>query len=402
MNPPRLSPAIVLGLLSAIGPLAIDMYLPALPAIAWLLGAGEGAVQMSLSAFLCAVALSQLAYGPASDRFGRRRPLAIGLLLFTAGSIGCAIAESAQALVAYRFLQGLGAGAAMTIPRAVVRDLHTGPEAARLMSLLMLVFGVSPLLAPLAGSLVAESAGWRGIFWFQVAAGVGGLALLALLLPETRVRPVAADATWRGAGVAYGQLLRDRHFLGITLVGAFGMASFFVYLANSPFVLIGHYGLTPRQYSLVHAVNALSFFGVAQLTAPLSRRLGLARTVQLGATAFTLTLCGLLVLATAGADHLGLMAAFLFVAFGCLGLVIPGTAVLALEAHGPIAGTASALMATLQLATAALVMGVTGMLIDGTAFPMISGITFCAMVSLAFARLALGVERQAQAAAMGG
>ena len=140
------------------------------------------------------------------------------------------------------------------------------------------------------------------------------------------------------------------------------MAAFFVYLANSAFVLIGHYGLTPRQYSLVYSVNALSFFGVAQLTGPLSRLVGLARTVRLAATGFTVMLGALLVLATAGVDHLAVMGAFLFVAFGCLGLMIPGTAVLALEAHGPIAGTASALMATVQLAIGALVMGVTGLL----------------------------------------
>ncbi|CAN7607820.1 multidrug effflux MFS transporter [Rhizobacter sp. LjRoot28] len=403
MNASRLLPVLVLGLLSAIGPLAVDMYLPALPSIAQLLGADDGAVQMSLTAFLAAVAVSQLAYGPASDRFGRRLPLAAGLLLFVAGSVGCAMAREADVLVASRFLQGLGAGAAMTIPRAVVRDLHTGAEAARLMSLLMLVFGISPLLGPLAGSLVAEAAGWRAIFWFQVGTGVAGLLLLALLLPETRSgRSAQADAGWRGARAAYGRLLRDRHFLGVSLVGAFGMAAFFVYLANSAFVLIGHYGLTPRQYSLVYSVNALSFFGVAQLTGPLSRLVGLARTVRLAATGFTVMLGALLVLATAGVDHLGVMGAFLFVAFGFLGLVIPGTAVLALEAHGPIAGTASALMATVQLAIGALVMGVTGLLLDGTAFPMISGITFCAMVSLAFARLSLGPRRLSLASATGG
>ena len=390
MISPFLRLALVLGLLSAIGPFAIDMYLPALPAIGNTLVADVGAVQMSLTAFFAAVSVSQLVYGPASDLFGRKKPLYFGMAVFTLASIGCALAPNIGTLVAFRFVQGLGAGAAMTVPRAVVRDVHTGNDAARLMSLLMLVFSVSPILAPLAGSFVVEAAGWRGIFWFVTGAGIAGLALLVFVLQETRPPAERAGSTWRGSLSAYGQLMRDRHFLGLTFIGAFGLASFFVYLANSSFVMINHYGLSPREYSFAFSINAVSFIGVSQLTGWFAKRFGLRRTVRGAVLGFTVTMALLLVLFTAGVDRFDVLAGLLFVGFGFLGLVIPATSVLALEDHGDIAGVASALMGTLQLVTGAIVMGFTGLFLDGTAFPMVAGITFCAMVAMAFTQMTLG------------
>ncbi|KQV95181.1 multidrug effflux MFS transporter [Rhizobacter sp. Root1221] len=389
MISPFLRLALVLGLLSAIGPFAIDMYLPALPAIGNSLGADVGAVQLSLTAFFAAVSVSQLAYGPASDLFGRKAPLLFGLVLFTLASVGCALAPNIHTLVVFRFVQGLGAGAAMTIPRAVVRDVHTGNDAARLMSLLMLVFSVSPILAPLVGSLVVDAAGWRGIFWLVTGAGVAGLALLVFVLDETRPAADRAASTWRGSVSAYGRLMRDRHFLGLTFIGAFGMASFFVFLANSSFVMINHYGLSPRQYSVAFSINAVSFIGASQLTGWFAQRFGLHRTVRGAVVGFTATMVLLLVVFTAGVDRLDVLAALLFAGFGFLGLVIPATSVLALEDHGEIAGVASALMGTLQLVTGAIVMGFTGLFLDGTAFPMVAGITFCAMVAMGFTQLTL-------------
>jgi DHA1 family bicyclomycin/chloramphenicol resistance-like MFS transporter len=256
--------ALVLGLLSAIGPFAIDMYLPALPSIGQSLGASVHAVQASLMAFFISLGIGQIVYGPVSDMVGRKPPLYFGLLLFAVGSVGCALAPNIETLIALRFVQGLGACAGMVVPRAVVRDLHTGTDAARLMSLLMLVFSVSPILAPLAGSILIEALGWRSVFWaVTVLAGLG-LLLLATSLTETRSPGQRVDSSFRGAVQAYGQLLRDRHFMGLVFIGAFGMASFFAYLANSSFVLIDHYGLTPRQYSIAFAVNAASFIGVSQ------------------------------------------------------------------------------------------------------------------------------------------
>ena len=276
--------ALILGLLSAIGPFAIDMYLPALPEIGASLGADVGAVQWSLTAFFVAIGVGQLFYGPVSDMVGRKAPLYVGLTLFTLASAGCALASDIHTLVALRFVQGLGAAAGMAIPRAVVRDLHTGTEAARLMSLLMLVFSISPLLAPLVGSGVIAAAGWRAVFWVVAVAAVAGLVLVFHGLQETRAAADRRESSLASALSGYWLLLRDRHYLGLVFIGGCSIAGFFVYLASSPFVLINHYGLTPVQYSLAFSVNAAAFFAAAQFTAYLGRRFGLVPTVKVAVT----------------------------------------------------------------------------------------------------------------------
>ena len=385
-----LKTALVLGLLSAIGPFAVDMYLPALPSIGQSLGASMSAVQASLMVFFISLGVGQLIYGPLSDMLGRKVPLYFGLVLFAAGSVGCAMAPDIQTLVVLRFVQGLGASAGMVIPRAVVRDLHTGHDAARLMSLLMLVFSVSPILAPLAGSLLIESLGWRSVFWAVTVAAALGLVLLATSLRETRPAADRANSTLRSALQGYGVLLRDRHFLGLVLIGAFSLSSFFAYLANSSFVLIDHYGLSPRQYSIAFGVNAAAFIGTSQFTGKLTGRFGLPPVVKAAATGHAAVMVSLLAVNLLGFDQLPLMLALLFVGFGFLGLVIPTTAVLALDNHGRIAGTASALMGTLQFVVGAVVMATVGLFVDGTARPMVAGIAACAVIAFAMAQVTLG------------
>ena len=385
--------ALVLGLLSAIGPFAIDMYLPALPSIGQNLGASMGAVQASLMAFFISLGVGQIIYGPVSDMVGRKPPLYFGLVLFGLGSVGCALAPDIQTLVILRFIQGLGACAGMVIPRAVVRDLHTGHDAARLMSLLMLVFSVSPILAPLGGSFLIEAFGWRSVFWAVTVAAVLGLVLLATRLSETRPAELSVDSSVRSALQAYGVLLRDRHFLGLVFIGAFGISSFFAYLANSSFVLIDHYGLTPRQYSVAFAANAASFIGISQFTGKLSARFGLVPLVKVAVVGYASTMCLLLLLNLLGFDQLSVMIGLLFVGYGFLGLVVPTTAVLALDEHGAIAGTASALMGTLQFVTGAVVMGLTGLFLDGTARPMLTGIAGAGVMALLLTRLTLAKTR---------
>lgn len=389
--------ALVLGLLSAIGPFAIDMYLPALPSIGQSLGASMAAVQLSLMAFFVSMGIGQIIYGPVSDMFGRKAPLYFGLLLFAAGSIGCALAPDVQTLVVLRFIQGLGACAGMVIPRAIVRDLHTGHDAARLMSLLMLVFSVSPILAPLAGSFLIEWFGWRSVFWAVTVAAALGLALLATSLPETRPAADRVNSSVGSALAGYGKLLRDRHYLGLVLIGAFGMASFFAYLANSSFIMIDHYGLTPREYSFTFSVNAAAFIGVSQFTGQLSQRFGLVKVVNFAVAGFAAVMGVLLLVNLAGVDRLDVLIALLFVGFGFLGLVVPTTAVLALEEHGEIAGTASALMGTIQFVVGALVMAVVGLFVDGSARPMVLGIAGSAIAAYGFARFTLGGTRSVPA-----
>jgi MFS transporter, DHA1 family, multidrug resistance protein len=380
--------AIVLGLLSAIGPFAIDMYLPALPSIGRSLHADPAAVQLSLSAFFIALAMGPPICGPLSDRFGRKPPLYVGLTLFVLASVGCALAPNITTLIAFRFVEGLAACAGMVIPRAIVRDLHTGVDATRLMSLLMLVFSVSPILAPLTGSFVIQLAGWRAVFWTVTAAAVLGAVILSAV-PETRPKSLRHAATTLGAFASYKRLLADRSFLGVTLIGAFGLASFFVYLSNSPFVLIEHYHLSPRLFSVLFSTNAASFFAVAQLNGWLAGRIGLRHLVRRAATGYAAVLVLLFALILSGVDRLGVLATLLFIGYGFLGMVLPTAAVLALEPHGSIAGTASALMGTLQFAMGAAVMMLVGSFANATPLPMVGGIAGCALAAVTLARVTL-------------
>ena len=383
--------AVILGLLSAIGPFATDMYLPALPDIGRSLGASVGQVQFTLMAFFIAMGAGQIVYGPVSDMVGRRAPLFFGLALFAVGSVGCALAKDIGTLVLFRFVQGLGACAGVVVPRAIVRDLHTGHDAARLMALLMLVFSVSPILAPLLGSVLTEWAGWRSVFWTITGFALLGLVLVATALQETRPAARRIDSSVRSALAGYGLLLRDRHYIGLVLIGAFGVSSFFIYLANSPFVLIDLYGLTPRQYGLAFAANAISFIGCSQLTGRFGRRFGLELLVRRAVVGYAGAMVLALLLNLAGVDHLAMLLAPLFVGYGFLGLVMPATAVLALDRHGAIAGTASALMGTLQFLLGAAMMGLVGMFVDGSSRPMAAGIGFCAMIVATITWFTLGI-----------
>lgn len=379
--------AVILGLLSAIGPFAIDMYLPALPTIASELRAETGAVQMSLLAFFLALAVAQLFCGPLSDMVGRKLPLYGGLVLFAAGSVGSALAPNIDVLVLCRFLQGLGAAAGTVIPRAVVRDLHTGVEATRVMSLLMLVFSISPILAPLTGSVLIDFFGWRGVFWAVLVAALIGIAMVATMLKETRGAEERLESNISSALRGYGRLLKDRYFLGLVFVGGFGVASFFVYLANSSFVLMEHYNLSRSQYALAFSVNAVSFFAVSQLSGWLGSRFGLKRVVRIAVSGFATVMLAMFAAALAGHHSLWLLMSLLFVGYGFLGLVIPTTAVLALEDHGAIAGTASALLGTLHFVIGGLAIAVTGWFFNGSAVPMAGGIAACALAALVLTQI---------------
>ncbi len=384
---------VILGLLSAIGPFAIDMYLPALPQIGASLDAPVGAVQASLTAFFLALGVGQPLFGTLSDMWGRKKPLYLGLVIVIIASIGCALAKDIQTLVALRFVQGLGAAAGMAIPRAVVRDLHTGHEAARMMSLLILVFSVSPILAPLAGSGVIAIGGWRMVFWAVTFAAVCGLAAMVRGLPETRGESARIGSGISDALKAYAFLLRDWHYLGLVFIGACAMAGFFVYLAGSPFVLINHYGLSATQYSLAFAMNAVAFIGSSQFTGYLGKRYGLVPVVKVAATASGLVMTCLLLYYLMGGEKLAVLIGLYFLASAFMGLVIPTTSVLALEEHGEIAGTASALLGTLQMLTGAIAMQIVGVFSNGKPLPMVVGMAIGALCGVALTWITLGGSR---------
>lgn len=381
--------AVILGLLTAVGPLAINMYLPALPAIEEGLDTDTATVQLSLLSFFIAMALSQLVYGPLADMFGRRRPLFLGLVLYLLGAVGSALAPDIGWLIAARALQGLGAASGMVIARAVVRDLYTGPDAAQLMATLMLVISVAPILAPLGGSAALAAGGWRMIFWAMAAAAVAALVLLTLALKETRPPEKRGNSSIAISLRDYGYLLRDSKFLGIVFVGAFGMASFMTYVANSSFILIDHYGLDPTRYSLAFSANAAGFIGLAQFNGFISRRIGLGPMIRFATTANAAIMLLLLITMSAETTALPVMIVMLFFGYACLGLVVPSTAVLALDEHGEKADTASALMGALQFMTATVMIGIAGVFFDGTPMPMIAAIAACSTIAFLLAMISV-------------
>ena len=391
-----LRPALVLGLLSCIGPFAIDMYLPAMPEIGADLGTSIQAMQGTIIAYFIAFGLAQLIYGPWADRSGRKPPLYAGIVVFMLGSVACTVAPTVEWLLVGRAIQGLGGAALMVVPRAIIRDNYTGPQATRLMAAVMMVISVSPMLAPLVGSGLMAVFDWRAIFAALVMAACASLAILTLYQPETLHeadrQPFNLGAMWRGAAV----LFTDPLFMGLTFLGGFGMASFFVFIASASFVYTGAFGLSPTGFSIAFAVNAIGFFASSQMAGPLGMRHGSARVMAWASAGFAVFTVALFALALAGAMTLWLCVAGLFLANACLGLIIPTAMVMALDEHGDIAGLASSLGGTLQMLAGGAMIAAVGPFFDGSATPMLGAISLCGVLVLALSRVV--VSRQAAVA----
>jgi len=396
MSESLVRPALVLGLLSCVGPFAIDMYLPAMPAIAADLGASVQAMQGTITTYFIAFGLAQLVYGPWADQAGRKLPLYVGGVIFLIGSLICTLAGSVEALMAGRFIQGLGGAAVMVIPRAIIRDMYTGHTATRLMAAIMLVISVSPMLAPLAGSGLIAVADWRAIFGVLAAAAALSLLMTRFALTETLPRELRVPVSGRALLAGAKLLFRDPIFLGLTFVGGFGMASFFVFIAQAPFAYATAFGLSPTGFSLAFAVNAIGFFASSQMAAGLGQRHGARRVVSVATAGFAACTVALFLIGLAGMATLWVTIAGLFLANACLGLVIPTTMVMALDEHGENAGLASSLGGTLQMLAGGLMIALTGPFFDGTVTPMLAAIAICGLVAFALSRLVLG--RQAVAA----
>lgn len=381
--------AFILGTLIALGAFGIDTYLPAFPAIAKSLGVTEGQVQLSLVSYFIAMAAGQMIYGPLSDRIGRRLPLQIGLTLFTVASAGAAMTSSIEALVALRFIQGLGACAGMVLSRAIVRDLKSGEEAARLFALMLLVLGVSPIVAPLLGSALLSFMPWQALFWFQAGLGVLAIAMTARFLGETHPPEKRETAKLGPLLRTYGLLLRDRRFILPVLVGGFSQSVMFAYLATSPFLYMTLYKVHPSWYSILFAINAIGLIGTAQGNIYLIRRFGTTKLVQFATTIQTASAGVLLTSVLLGFDSLLLTGICLFLCLGVQGLIGPTTGMLSLEPYPEMAGAASAVSGTLQFALGALSGSLVSVLFNGTAAPFAVVITGCALIGVVLSRIVL-------------
>ena len=382
-----LRPALVLGLLSCVGPFAIDMYLPAMPEIGRDLGTSIAAMQGTITAYFVAFGVAQLVYGPWADQAGRKTPLYAGLAIFLIGTVMSALAGSISMLILGRFVQGLGGAAVMVVPRAIIRDMATGHAATRLMAAIMLVISVSPMLAPLAGSGVLALGSWRAIFGvLALAAGLSFLMIRFLLpetLPPSQRQRFDLAATYGDAR----RLLADRGFMSLTFLGGFGMASFFVFIASGPFVYTQAFGLSPTGFSIAFAVNAIGFFASSQMAATLGQRFGARPVVRMATLGFMLITVALALIGLAGLATLPVVIAGLFTANAFLGLVIPTVMVLALDDHGDVAGLASSLGGTLQMLAGGAMIAVAAPFFDGTALPMLITIALCGVLAFALSRL---------------
>lgn len=385
--------ALVLGLLSVVGPIAIDMYMPGLPAIAAEFGTDVGAAQQTLVAFFLALAVGQPVYGPLADAYGRRPPLVWGLILFIVTSVACVFTTDIWVLVALRFLQGFGVCATVVIVRAVIRDRYTGPEAAQLLALTFLILGVSPLLAPLAGSFFITFLSWQSIFWVFAAVGLIALVLMLRWLPET-LPPERRDR--RGllsAFAGYGALLRDGRFMALTLVTGLIQTVLFSFVVGSAFFFMGVHGLPAWHYSILFATCAIVGIGLAQVSAPAMRIFGAERLVVLATAACAAAATAFLLVTLVDAAPLFVSLPLIWGTFAGLAFVGgPGT-VLALDPYGDKAGTASALMGTIQFGLGAVGAGLVSALFDGTAVPLAATMAGCALLALAIVLFTLRLGR---------
>ena len=384
--------AVILGLVAAVGPFAIDMYLPAMPDIGEEFAADQQAVQWTIVGYFITFGLAQLVYGPWADQAGRKPPLYAGLALFILGTVICAMAPSIGWLIVGRMVQGVGGAANMVVLRAVIRDLATGPAATRMMSTIMIVIAVSPLLAPLSGSAILAFGDWRLIFWALLAAGVLSFFLIHFALPETLTEANRQRfdfaSTLHGAKV----LLADRGFMVMTFLAGFAFASFFVFIASASFVYTLQFGLSATQFSLAFAVNAIGFFAASQFAAPLAQSLGTMRMIVLATTGFALATFAGFALGLAGLATLPVAMTTLFIGNVFLGVILPTTQVQALEEHGDIAGLAASLGGTMQMVAAGVLVAAAGPFLDGTVVPMLGAIALCGLISLLLSRM---IPRQA-------
>ena len=384
---------VLLGTLTAVAPLAIDMYLPAFPQIAADLGTSASGVQLTMTALLIGLAIGQLVIGPLSDGVGRRRPLLAGTALCFAASIVCALAPSIEVLTAARFLQGIGGAAGIVLARAIVTDTSRGAAATRLLGVLMIIGAVAPIVGPLLGGAVITGFGWRAVFWF-VAGLVGVLFLGALVwAKETRPESARTSGGLRATVAAARIVLARPAYTGHMLAFCFSFCAMFAYISASPFVLQNILGFSAGAYSIIFALNAVVIMIASGIAAGGANRWSARGMVRVGLLGIGVSAAGLLVCALSGVPLVATLGFFALLQ-AALGLVFGNATGLALEAAGQHAGTGSAFLGATQFLLAAILAPLVGLAGEASAVPM--AVIMCVAAVLAVAAFRYAASGRAE------
>ncbi len=359
----------VLSALMAFASISTDFYLPAMPAMALALGASEGMLAYTISGYLVGFSFGQLVWGPVSDQYGRRMPVAGGLVLFIIGSTGCALSQSAEAVIVWRIVQALGASASVVLSRAMVRDLYAGSRAAQMMSSLIVVMAVAPLLGPILGAQIATVAGWRAIFWLLVVIGMATLAAL-FTIPETLPVSRRTSQSPLRAIARYGQLLTRPRLLGYVGVCGFYYAGMYAYIAGSPFAFINYHHVPAHYYGFIFGAGVLGIMATNMINMRIVSRLGIDKTLRGGVLAAAFSTVSLAVISYT--DLGGVWGLFIPLIFfvSCTGFIVANSIAGALADFPKEAGAVSALVGALQYGSGIAGSGLVGFLADGTPWPM--------------------------------
>lgn len=379
---------LVLGALTAFNSMSIDMYLPAFPQIAKDLAVPLGTVQLSVSAFLFGSAIGQLLYGPMADRWGRKRPLLFGLGVYSIATIGCAMVTTGEGLLFWRVVMALGGGASIVISRAVVRDLYDTAEAARMFSLLMLVMGAAPILAPLAGGQMLLITGWRGIFAFLGLFGVLSFLAAMIWLPESLPKEKRIRHRLRDMVAVYSTLLRNRRYCAHTVALGAVAGINFAYIAGAPHLFIELHQVSPQQFGIFFGLNAFGLIATSQLNRRLLRRYPSELLMNIAFCINLLSTLLLILVTVYGTGGLFAQLLLLLINISVTGLLYPNITALALAPFGAVAGSASALLGTIQYTLGGTAGACVGIFHNGTGLPMVLTMAGCAATGTAAAIVA--------------
>jgi DHA1 family bicyclomycin/chloramphenicol resistance-like MFS transporter len=391
LRPDTFALTALLALLTAIGPLSMDLYLPALPAISAALGASNAAAALTVSFYLIGFAAGQVAYGPLSDRRGRKPVMFAAMLIYCVATAACAFAPTIEALIAARFLQAFGSSGAIVLSRAVVRDLYEGPRAGRELSLMAMIMGLAPIVAPVIGSGLQAAFGWRACFVFLVLAGVAAAAAVHWLLPETLRRREHTSSS--GLLASIGVVARNKSALAYVGIIAGGYGGLFAFISGSPFVLQSVYALDPVGYAVAFAVASVGYIGGSWLAAKLVTRIGIDRTIGWGVLCFAVASAAMIAAtALAPGAVAGFVAPMTLYLFG-LGLAMPQALAGALQPFPERAGAASSLIGCVQQSVAASTGALVAHALGATAWPLVIGIAVPGTAALAIWAMTRGRRR---------